>query len=437
MKRIICCLDGTWNTNEPGSILTNVAKLQQALAATDANGIRQVSHYITGIASTPGKARQYLKGAVGYGVSDRIRTAYEELARSYDAGDEIHLFGFSRGAFEVRSLASFIELFGVAKRDGAFSFDTGWAIYRRPPARRDAKVLATLRAEACYPAWIKCIGVWDTVGNIGDPLISTGPIGHLVRFHDTRLSPSIDVNLHALAIDEVRGPFRPRLWTMPKGSTLPTHQHVEQIWFAGTHNDVGGGYAETQLSDIALLWMAERVSTTTGLTFDMDSLRRTTSPDPLGPQHCVATGKLYTWSGLFPFVRLIKQRVTAISLLRRILIGPCRSGYISRGEVPVNEGIHDSATHRFGQRVIELRNGRSRLITYRPRNVAAALRAQGRVAMLAVGITPYFLAAFLIAPSAPAAKPSLQSDAGPVSTPNGQHSSRRAAIDQTAEIAGF
>lgn len=367
MKRVVLCLDGTWNDDGAGSILTNVAKLHQVVAKTDSNGIAQMSHYLAGIASTKGETAQFLKGAVGFGIDDRIRHAYTLLVKDYEAGDEIHLFGFSRGAFEARSLGGFITLFGVARSGGAFSFDKAWALYRTREKRRDPKALAELQAAAHHPVRIKCVGVWDTVGNIGNPFSSGGWINRLFKFHDTGLSQSIDVGLHALSVDEVRGPFRPTLWTLPKNHALPAHQHVEQVWFAGTHADVGGGHRETGLSDVALLWMTERAQAKTGLAFDTGKLAQMTRPDPLGPQHCVTTGWIFSWSSLLPFIRLVKQAVAAIPPLRRMLLGTWRSGKLRRGRVSVNESLHDSVLERFGRHVIELRSGRSRMMTYRPR----------------------------------------------------------------------
>src|SRR5262249_21974447 len=96
MKRIICCLDGTWN-DSTGGVLTNVAKLQRAIPTLDRSGVAQASYYIPGIASRPGESAQFLKGAFGYGVSARIRAAYEQIGASYEFGDELYLFGFSRG----------------------------------------------------------------------------------------------------------------------------------------------------------------------------------------------------------------------------------------------------------------------------------------------------------------------------------------------------
>jgi uncharacterized protein (DUF2235 family) len=376
MKRLICCLDGTWNSDEEGAVLTNVVKLHRHILPEDANGIRQVSRYVRGIDSTKGMRAQFIKGAVGYELADRILEGYGFLADAYEPGDEIFLTGFSRGAFQARSLAGFIALFGLAKNGSDFCVEDAWDLYREPPGRRAPAALERLRAGAHYPVGIKCIGVWDTVGNIGNPFFSSGFIGRRFEFHDTRLHPSIDVGLHALSIDELRGPFRPSLWTRPRNAAPVPNQHVEQVWFAGTHANVGGGYPETELSDIALLWMAERVSATTDLAVDIDGLKRTTKPNPFGLQHASAIGAIFKWSARFPFIRLINQNMRAIPRRRRMLIDSWRSGAVARSDVTINETVHESALARFGRTVNEARGEALHEIVYRPRNLAVEIGAR-------------------------------------------------------------
>lgn len=372
MKKIICCLDGTWNDNRPGSILTNVAKLHRLIAATDAAGVPQHAHYVTGIVSDAEESYSFIKGAIGLGVSDRIRRAYQHIAERYEPGDEIHLFGFSRGAFEVRSLASFIGLVGVLRRDGEVPLETAWHLYQSDEQDRKADDLAAMRAASHYPVRIKCVGVWDTVGNIGNPFASGGPAGRITDAHDLRLTDIFDVGLHALSIDEFRGPFRPTLWTLPEGRALPAGQHVEQVWFAGSHADVGGGYRETALSDIGLTWMIERAEAKCGLAFDRKLVREMTRPDPLGPQHSAAGTGIFRISALLPYIRLVRQATGAVPRARRLLLGDWRTGRLPAGEVSVNESLHESVIERFGKRVVELTGGHARVITYGPANLAAS-----------------------------------------------------------------
>jgi uncharacterized protein (DUF2235 family) len=370
MKRLVCSLDGTWNDDGPWP-LTNVAKLHHSIPPRDRRCFSQLVRYIAGLATTEGLHFSFLRGAVGLEVGARIRLAYEFLSDVYQPGDEIYLFGFSRGAYEARSLASFVTLFGIARANGNFSFDEAWKLYRQSDHKRDVDTLARLSAECHYPVRIRAIGVWDTVGNIGNPIWGTGWLSRLMSFHDMRLHDTIDVALHALSIDEVRGPFRPTLFTLPEGTTLAPHQHVEQAWFAGTHADVGGGWPETELSDIALLWMAERVAALTGLAIDIDALKGSANPNPLGLQHHSAGGKLSAFSRLFPFIRLIDQDPAAISRRRRQLFRTWRSSKLRLGLTSLNETIHESALARFGQTVSQARGRSVEEIVYQPRSLAA------------------------------------------------------------------
>ncbi len=379
MKRLVLCLDGTWNDNRADVRPTNVAKLHKVIAAHDANGLAQVSHYVSGIASAGGEKLAFLKGAVGYGVAANIQKAYALIVQSYEAGDDIHIFGFSRGAFEARSLASLIHLVGVAK-NGGFTAADAWAVYVQSEKVRDTQKLSSLQASAHYPVRIRCLGVWDTVGNIGNPFFAGTPLSRSVSFHDLTLHDTVDVALHALSIDEKRGTFRPSLWTLPEGESPPPHQRVEQVWFAGTHADVGGGWRETGLADVALIWMAKRASETTGLAIDWEALNASARPDPLGPQHDSLTGKIFGLARLVPFVRPIGQSIEAISPMRRRWLGTWRTGLLPRNDVPVNEALHESVGLRFGRKVIELRDGRSHMMTYRPDNLVPAI---GEAAALA------------------------------------------------------
>jgi Uncharacterized alpha/beta hydrolase domain (DUF2235) len=140
---------------------------------------------------------------------------------------------------------------------------------------------------------IKMIGVWDTVGALGIPVRGLrGLTRDKYLFHDTELSGAVEHAYHALAIDERRAPFEPTLWYYkPK-----ENQHVEQVWFCGVHSDVGGGYAEAGLSDIALNWMIEKAGDA-GLHFDQKVIEvRKTYPDPRGKLHNSKTG----WYRLTP-----------------------------------------------------------------------------------------------------------------------------------------
>jgi uncharacterized protein (DUF2235 family) len=172
-------------------------------------------------------------------------------------------------------------------------------------------MLRRLRRDAHFPVRIACVGVWDTVGTLGMPFAR--------RHLESRISELpliVDVGMHVLAIDEPRSPCRPLLWSTKKNTVAPQHQIIEQAWFPGSHEDVGGGGPSSTLSDAALLWLAERIGSTTDLSIDFDALHAGTAPDPLGEQ-CSPTTGLYQLSRVLPCVRLIKQDLRGLHPLRR------------------------------------------------------------------------------------------------------------------------
>jgi hypothetical protein len=380
MKRLVCSLDGTWNDEDNSSPPTNVAKLHHAILPADRNGVRQFVRYIAGIATTEGMRAVFLRGAIGLEVGARIKLGYQFLRDTYEPGDEIYLFGFSRGAFEARSLASFVTLFGIAGKDADFPVDEAWDLYRRSDHKRDVDTLARLSGACHYPVRIRCIGVWDTVGNIGNPFSDSAWFSRQLAFHDMRLHDTIDVALHALSIDEQRSAFRPTLFALPEGTMQAPHQHVEQTWFPGTHADVGGGWPDTGLSDIALLWMAERAAATTGLAIDLGKLQRAANPDPLGLQHDSATGWIYFGSRLMPFLRLIRQNLKGIPAKRYRWFRSWRTGKLAAGLISINETIHESAVARFGETVRKADAKSVLEIVYRPPALVAVAEAQPSVA---------------------------------------------------------
>ncbi|HML27545.1 MAG TPA: DUF2235 domain-containing protein, partial [Hyphomicrobium sp.] len=349
MKRLVCALDGTWNDDDGASPPTNVAKLSRAVLYEDNRGIRQLVRYVVGIASSQDHGLSFLKGALGFEISPRIKAAYEFLSNVYEPGDEIYLFGFSRGAYEARSLASFISLFGLASKGSDFRIDDAWTVYCQLERKRDFNEVAEIGAACHYPIRIRCLGLWDTVDTTSNSYRSSAWLSRKFDHHDTRLHDTIDVALHALSIDEARSPFRPTLLTYPEDDRLPSCQHVEQVWFAGTHADVGGGFSETALSDIALLWMAERIQAKTSLAIDINTLKRECKPDHLGTQHEPSTGWPYVLDRILPSVRSIQQSVDGRSHSRK-----WRTSRVGRGLISLNETIHESALLRLGQTVKQI-----------------------------------------------------------------------------------
>ncbi|MCB1832026.1 MAG: DUF2235 domain-containing protein, partial [Geminicoccaceae bacterium] len=306
MANICVFCDGTWQTDEDeeNGVLTvsNVAKMRNSLAHEDTAGEAQKRYYHPGVGTGGGRLSRLIGGGFGVGLQDNVKSAYKWLSVTYEPGDRIHLFGFSRGAYTVRSLGGMISACGLLDLRGMGDDDAGawprvdavFETYRRRPV--DAAILADCRFHNCdasrNPAKttpIHFLGVWDTVGALGIP----NHLGFLnllddpgsYAFHDTELSDIVRHARHAMAIDEERESFTPTLWTGHGPGT-----DIRQVWFAGAHGDTGGGYplGESGLSDVALLWMIEEAQAC-GLSFNENKLRQIRA-DPLGPRHNPVTG---------------------------------------------------------------------------------------------------------------------------------------------------
>lgn len=259
MKRLVVCCDGTWNTakqmGKGGPRPTNVARIDQAVQRGMVDGVDQVCFYEPGVGTTWGE--RVRGGAFGFGLSRNVCHAYRFLVEHFEPGDEIFFFGFSRGAFTVRSAAGFVRNTGILRPEHADRITEAYELYRSRDKHPGSDEAERFRRAHSHETRIHFIGVWDTVGALGIPLSGLRAVNLFNRrwqFHDTELSSWVGNAFHALSIDEDRGAFRPAIWT-----TKPeANQRVEQVWFAGCHSDVGGGYPVPQLAEIALLWMVNR-----------------------------------------------------------------------------------------------------------------------------------------------------------------------------------
>jgi uncharacterized protein (DUF2235 family) len=304
MKRIVVLIDGTWNKEGDGAD-TNVAKLDivEKLAAqafvkpTASDGTVQSVHYHDGVGTDGGLVEHILGGAVGLGLKKIIKDVYTVVVANYVPGDEIYILGFSRGAYAARALAGLIGASGIQRQLDDTVFEIAWEHYRVAPATRmqpaaanasEQKAITSYNSLAATQAFhdirsIKCVGVWDTVGSYGIPAgFGLAPLARYytlltLGFHDTSFGDHIEVGLHAVGVDEHRRPFVPTLWTIAKG--MQPKGHVEQTWFGGAHCNVGGGYTDSGLSDLALIWMIGRIKAITPLEFDVQAIRASTKPN--------------------------------------------------------------------------------------------------------------------------------------------------------------
>jgi len=236
MKRIVICADGTWNERDQVDEKTgrrhptNVTKVARAVLPQAANGTPQVVYYHEGV-GTGGGLDKFTGGAFGEGIEANIRVLYRFIVYNYAEGDELYLFGFSRGAFTVRTLAGFMNKVGLIEKDDDYYVPEIYACYESDKGRGSPEWTKAFHnvhgTRACPP--IRFVGVWDTVGALGAP----GLLGQFLnkgkyRYHDIGLNSPIQNAFHAVAIDERRKPFTPDLWTRPAGWA----GQLEQAWFA-------------------------------------------------------------------------------------------------------------------------------------------------------------------------------------------------------------
>lgn len=303
MKRIVICCDGTWQSLE-ADWPTNVQRVAQFVKPSSDDGISQVLYYDAGVGLRNAVDR-IAGGAFGAGLDDEIMEAYRFLSLNYEPGDEIYLFGFSRGAYTVRSLAGLIYCSGIVCRTKLRSIPYAMSLYRDREIRPADDECVNFRntnslLNGDSRPIITFMGCWDTVGALGVPAqIPIIPvddwIGARYEFHDTDLGSHILHARHAVAIDEQRKVFDVTPMGPPRA---PAEGHtLEQLWFPGDHGCVGGGVrAVRELSDGPLLWMigeAEKV----GLEFDHSQKTAFTRLDPLIDFHD-RTGLLYDLTGL-------------------------------------------------------------------------------------------------------------------------------------------
>ncbi|MCC5844078.1 MAG: DUF2235 domain-containing protein [Verrucomicrobia bacterium] len=294
-KNIAIFSDGTWQKLNPET-QTNVVKLARMVELDAEASVRQVVFYDQGVGSSPWTRLR--GGAFGVGINSNILRAYLFLCMNYNEGDEVYLFGFSRGAYTVRSLAGLIYCCGLLRRHQVRSVYRAMEIYRDPRIKPGHETAVRFRAAIGVRDFpdepgripIKFLGCWDTVGSLGIPdLCPLIPLDRLVNrkhdFHDTVLNRKTEYAAHAVAVDEIRKPFD--VAPMHLGDAKQKTQ-LQQRWFPGDHGSVGGGSDElAPLSDGPLLWMKGCASgegfsgdDKPSLRFNMNVLPSEQQPDP-------------------------------------------------------------------------------------------------------------------------------------------------------------
>ncbi len=298
-KNIVLFIDGTGNDDsaKDASNVLLLSRMTQISAADPQARRTQVQHYIEGVGTDKShrllpswlvaarlkhppklvhrKLSNLAGAAAGYGVARRIKEAYAFLVQHYEHGDNVYLFGFSRGAYAVRSLAGFVQKVGVllqrdiAHVEEAFhAYEYGGNLQR---VMRKLGFPSPANRERRTDLSIHMIGVWDTVAAHGVPRSVQWLHPSLdTTFHDTRVPDYVANVRHALALHEVREPFEPLLFA----DRCHAYQSLQQVWFPGAHSDVGGSYPahESTLSGLALDWMACEAAQL-GLLVDLNPAR--------------------------------------------------------------------------------------------------------------------------------------------------------------------
>ncbi|SIS80352.1 DUF2235 domain-containing protein [Phaeovulum vinaykumarii] len=303
-RTIVLMLDGT--SNEIAANRSNILRLYGTLEKTD----RQVVWYDPGV-GTLGPERAWLRArrkasevfgmATGWGLDENVKEAYRFLSETWardttpENRDRIFLIGFSRGAYSARVLAGFIHAVGLIEPRNLNLLEYAYRAYKRiGETGRDSDFdeirlyRRILRAE--QPP-IRALGLFDTVTSV----IEQGRFGPRLRSHAfTSVNPSVEAVRQALALDERRTMYRPLRW--PEGGLYQADrldraaaarpQDLREVWFAGVHSDVGGGYPEpeAQLAKLSLRWMVAELAAL-GLTFDADALRLIVEGQPPGQGH--------------------------------------------------------------------------------------------------------------------------------------------------------
>lgn len=253
-KRIVVCADGTWNDPEDENP-TNVMRLARAIAPIASDEVKQVVFYDWGVGTYYDKIEG---GAFGVGMAKNVQDGYRFIVQNFNPGDEIFLFGFSRGAYTVRCLAGMLNSCGILRRENADQIDEAFKLYkgRVKPGDPEAEAWRQQLSHSPERGMVKYIGVWDTVGALGVPTRALAFANEEDLFFDQELGSNVEVARHAISIDERRGDFRPTHWTEKDGPD------IREVWFAGVHSDVGGGYAPDEngklLSEIPLKWISSQ-----------------------------------------------------------------------------------------------------------------------------------------------------------------------------------
>ena len=314
-KRIVVCADGTWMRPEKDvrkDAPTNILRIARAIKPFDEEGTPQQVFYDWGVGSY---YDEWVAGATGRGIQKNIMDGYRYIVQNYSPGDELFLFGFSRGAYTVRSICGLLNNCGILKRPDARLIQRAFDHYKRSGSEYAPKGAKSEAFRSRYAHQqsreIKFLGVFDTVGSLGIPFSFLGTLNEEDEFYDSKAGPNVRVARHALAINERRYDFQPTILQPRRNLDL------KQVWFAGVHADVGGSYMPDKdgslLSDITLDWMT-REAGNAGLALE-PHLRKRLKPSPTATLHDSSSLKFRSWRDIW---RPINHRKGNVSIHKSV-----------------------------------------------------------------------------------------------------------------------
>ncbi|KAE8357292.1 hypothetical protein BDV27DRAFT_164647 [Aspergillus caelatus] len=299
-KRIILCADGTWLASDQGdkSVPSNVAKIARAIATSgpdsDGNIVKQIVLYHSGLGTGDLPFQKAIYGGLGWGLDVDVCQIYDFISNNYEPGDELFFFGFSRGAFTVRSVAGLVCDIGILSAVHMSHFADMWKAYRQNTDGNPFRMTTWYqenkdRLRLTEDLRIKVVGVWDTVGALVRnargipewPLVKLATragiaINEQYAFYNTNVATNLDYAFQALAIDERRLTFPPTLWHTAPGAPA---RDLQQCWFPGVHGNIGGQAEDPrrygdheEIGDITLAWMMDNLSGM--LTFEKTAINK-------------------------------------------------------------------------------------------------------------------------------------------------------------------
>jgi uncharacterized protein (DUF2235 family) len=340
-RNIVLCFDGT-NDKYAAQDDTNVVKIYQMLGRDEG---QQLRYYQPGIGTMApvgiwGKSKRWfiqkLDLAIAWLLEEHVCAGYRFLMQCYATGDRIFIFGFSRGAYTARAVAAMVHKVGLLSRGNDELLPFAWDTFKREHRN---EMVDGFRQTFSRRVDIHFLGVWDTVSSVGwmwNPQYLTYSADN----------PSVRILRHAVALDERRAYFPQNMW---RGASADP-EAIRQVWFAGVHCDVGGGYSEPKeagLSKVALAWMV-REAEAQGLLIDAavkaivipaaDSPQYA-APNPLGVKH-------ESLSGGWWLAEIIPKpyRDPARGYRRRILLHLGRHRFIPDEPIPT---VHQSVIERM------------------------------------------------------------------------------------------